>query len=46
MLFFSGSVREWMHGKKTIGIAYEGYEPMALKELQVMGSQPNGQMCG
>lgn len=37
VLLFAGTVREWTHGKQTIALSYEGYEPMALKELQRIG---------
>lgn len=37
ILVFSGNVREWTHGRKTEALSYDGYEPMALKELQRIG---------
>lgn len=37
ILLFAGTVREWTHGKRTTALSYEGYEPMALKELERIG---------
>lgn len=43
LLLFAGTVREWTHGKKTIALSYEGYEPMALKELLRIGDGVSAQ---
>lgn len=34
-----GYVREWTRGRQTLYLVYEGYEPMALKELERLGKQ-------
>jgi len=34
-----GYVREWTKGRKTLYLVYEGYEPMALKEMERLGQQ-------
>jgi molybdopterin synthase catalytic subunit len=36
---FIGTVRELTHGKKTIYLVYEAYEPMAVKKLAQIGSE-------
>lgn len=43
ILVFSGTVREWTHGRKTNALSYDGYEPMALKELQRLGDGVSAQ---
>jgi len=34
-----GYAREWTSGRKTDYLIYEAYEPMALKEMQGLGSE-------
>jgi molybdopterin synthase catalytic subunit len=34
-----GYVREWTKGRQTLYLIYEGYEPMALKEMERLGKQ-------
>lgn len=34
VLTFIGTVREFTHGKKTVYLEYEAYEPMALKTME------------
>jgi len=34
-----GYAREWTHGRKTLYLVYEAYAPMALNELQRLGSE-------
>lgn len=46
ILLFAGTVREWTHGKRTLALSYEGYEPMALKELQRIGDGISAQWPG
>lgn len=46
ILLFAGTVREWTHGKRTSALSYEGYEPMALKELQRIGDGVSAQWPG
>jgi molybdopterin synthase catalytic subunit len=36
---FIGTVRELTHGKKTLYLVYEAYEPMAVKKLAQIGSE-------
>lgn len=36
---FIGAVREWTNGKRTIYLAYEAYEPMAVKMLAQIGGE-------
>ncbi len=33
---FTGNVREWTHGVRTLYLAYEAYIPMAEKKLAEM----------
>ena len=42
---FIGTVRELTHGKKTLYLIYEAYEPMAVKKLEQIGRKlrKNGQ---
>lgn len=36
---FTGHVREWTHGVRTLYLAYEAYVPMAEKKLAQIGSE-------
>jgi molybdopterin synthase catalytic subunit len=36
---FIGTVRELTHGKKTLYLVYEAYEPMAVKKLEQIGQE-------
>ena len=36
---FIGTVRELTHGKKTLYLVYEAYEPMAVKRLEQIGQE-------
>ena len=36
---FIGTVRELTHGKKTLYLIYEAYEPMAVKKLEQIGQE-------
>ncbi|HVI21714.1 MAG TPA: molybdenum cofactor biosynthesis protein MoaE [Bacillus sp. (in: firmicutes)] len=36
---FIGTVRELTHGKKTLYLVYESYEPMAVKKLEQVGQE-------
>ncbi|WP_282154408.1 molybdenum cofactor biosynthesis protein MoaE [Cytobacillus gottheilii] len=36
---FIGTVRELTHGKKTLFLVYEAYEPMAVKKLEQIGNE-------
>ena len=36
---FIGTVRELTHGKKTLYLIYEAYEPMAVKKLEQIGRE-------
>lgn len=36
---FTGTVREWTNGKRTIYLAYEAYIPMAVKMLERIGEE-------
>jgi molybdopterin synthase catalytic subunit len=36
---FIGTVRELTHGKKTLYLVYEAYEPMAIKKLEQIGQE-------
>ncbi|SDI73096.1 molybdenum cofactor biosynthesis protein MoaE [Natribacillus halophilus] len=36
---FIGTVREMTHGKKTLKLEYEAYEPMAVKTLAQIGDE-------
>ncbi|MFB4162307.1 ThiF family adenylyltransferase [Alteribacillus sp. JSM 102045] len=46
VLLFAGTVREWTHGKRTNFLSYEGYKPMALKELQRIADRVSAQWPG
>ncbi|GGG13668.1 ThiF family adenylyltransferase [Paenibacillus abyssi] len=46
VLLFAGTVRDWTHGKRTAALSYEGYEPMAIKELQRIGDGVAAQWPG
>jgi molybdopterin synthase catalytic subunit len=34
-----GYAREWTKGKRTLYLVYEGYEPMAIQEMQRLGRE-------
>lgn len=36
---FIGTVRNQAHGKKVIKLVFEGYQPMAIKEMEKLASQ-------
>jgi molybdopterin synthase catalytic subunit len=36
---FIGTVRELTHGKKTLYLVYESYEPMAVRKLEQIGQE-------
>lgn len=36
---FTGNVREWTHGVRTLYLAYEAYIPMAEKKLAEIGAE-------
>jgi molybdopterin synthase catalytic subunit len=36
---FDGCVRNHSHGRRTLYLEYEGYEPMALEKIREIGSQ-------
>ncbi len=38
-LAFIGTTREWTHGKRTVLLEYEAYEPMALKAMEQIGNE-------
>ncbi|TDG00647.1 molybdenum cofactor biosynthesis protein [Paenibacillus piri] len=48
-LTFIGTTREWTHGKRTVLLDYEAYEPMALKTMQQIiqeiGERWDGALC-
>ncbi|WP_282936969.1 molybdenum cofactor biosynthesis protein MoaE [Paenibacillus sp. RC67] len=48
-LTFTGTTREWTHGKKTCLLEYSAYEPMALKTMKQITAeiheQWNGTLC-
>jgi len=39
--FFVGTVRNHAHSKAVIRLAFEAYEPMALKEMEKLAAQAN-----
>ena len=43
---FTGHVREWTHGVRTLYLAYEAYVPMAEKKLAEIGSEMEGKWPG
>ena len=43
---FIGTVRELTHGKKTLYLIYEAYEPMAVKKLEQIGQEIEEQWKG
>ncbi|MED1202862.1 molybdenum cofactor biosynthesis protein MoaE [Heyndrickxia acidicola] len=43
---FIGTVRELTHGRKTLYLEYEAYEPMALKMLERIGKEIEGKWPG
>ncbi|MFE5318774.1 molybdenum cofactor biosynthesis protein MoaE [Paenibacillus sp. NPDC056579] len=48
-LTFTGTTREWTHGKRTCLLEYEAYEPMALKTMEQIvveiAERWNGTLC-
>jgi molybdopterin synthase catalytic subunit len=36
---FTGNVREWTHGVRTLYLSYEAYIPMAEKKLAEIGAE-------
>lgn len=38
MNLFVGTVRDHAHGKKVLKLVFEGYEPMAIKEMQKLAA--------
>ncbi len=38
-LSFTGTTREFTHGKRTVHLEYEAYEPMALKTMEQIGRE-------
>lgn len=36
---FIGTTREWTHGKRTVLLEYEAYEPMALAKMRQIGEE-------
>lgn len=36
---FTGTVREFTHGKKTLSLRYDAYQSMAVKQLQKIGDE-------
>ena len=45
-LYFTGHVREWTQGVRTLYLAYEAYVPMAEKKLAQIGAEMEGQWPG
>lgn len=45
-LAFIGTTREWTHGKRTVLLEYEAYEPMAKKAMQAIGTEIEGRWPG
>ncbi|MEW9108405.1 molybdenum cofactor biosynthesis protein MoaE [Cytobacillus gottheilii] len=43
---FIGTVRELTHGKKTLFLVYEAYEPMAVKKLEQIGNEIKDKWAG
>src|SRR5690625_2233233 len=39
---FTGHVREWTHGVRTLYLSYEAYVPMAEKKMSEIGQEING----
>ncbi|UAL50162.1 MULTISPECIES: molybdenum cofactor biosynthesis protein MoaE [Metabacillus] len=39
---FIGTVREFTHGKRTLHLEYQAYEPMAVKMLEQIGEEIKG----
>ncbi|ADB17014.1 molybdopterin biosynthesis MoaE protein [Pirellula staleyi DSM 6068] len=42
-VLFLGTTREFTHGKQTVRLAYEAYEPMALAELKKLAEKASSQ---
>lgn len=38
-LAFTGTTREWTHGKRTVHLEYEAYEPMAIATMEQIGAE-------
>ncbi|SDC07200.1 molybdopterin synthase catalytic subunit [Paenibacillus sp. UNCCL117] len=45
-LTFTGTTREWTHGKRTVLLEYEAYEPMALRTLTQIADEIGGRWPG
>ena len=43
---FTGNVREWTHGVRTLYLAYEAYIPMAEKKLAEIGAEMEAKWPG
>lgn len=43
---FTGHVREWTHGVRTVYLAYEAYVPMAEKKLAQIGEEMEAKWPG
>jgi molybdopterin synthase catalytic subunit len=43
---FIGTVRELTHGRKTLFLIYEAYEPMAVKKLEQIGREIEEKWAG
>lgn len=43
---FTGHVREWTHGVRTLYLAYEAYVPMAEKKLAEIGAEMEAKWPG
>ena len=43
---FIGTVRELTHGKKTLYLVYDAYEPMAVKKLEQIGHEIEEKWAG
>ncbi|WP_025783201.1 molybdenum cofactor biosynthesis protein MoaE [Sporosarcina sp. D27] len=43
---FTGHVREWTHGVRTVYLAYEAYVPMAEKKLAEIGAEMEAKWPG
>lgn len=43
---FTGHVREWTHGVRTVYLAYEAYIPMAEKKLAQIGAEMESKWPG
>ena len=43
---FTGNVREWTHGVKTLYLSYEAYVPMAEKKMAEIGAEMEAKWPG